>query len=130
MTPPHTRDVAWLEELRTAVLTHVGAFLAGRESAQDLDAWLLDTTWNVRLNFDPTTRALVGRVGRYLTEYAKGHRTDDELWHVLLGILAETPARPRVVKSASSQPPLRVSAKEALAPQPAAVRKLLQAGRA
>ena len=92
MTPRRTPDAASLEELRTRVLAHVGDFLAGKETAQELDAWLLDVTWNVQLQSDPTTRSLTGRLGRYLAEYAKGHRSDEELRHPLLGILAETPA--------------------------------------
>lgn len=91
MTPPHTPDAASLESLCRGVRDHLDAFLTGDETVRDLDAWLLDATWNVRLQSDPTARSLTGRVGLCLTEYAQGHRTDAELRQALLQIAAETP---------------------------------------
>lgn len=93
MTAPRTPDAASLASHRDGLFDHIGAFLAGAETARELDAWLLDATWNARLQSDPTTRSLAGRVGRYLTEYAKGHRTDAELRAALHDIVAEAPAR-------------------------------------
>lgn len=92
MTHPHTQDAASLEALRTAVLQHLGAFLAGKETAFELDEWLLNATWNVHLRSDPVPRDLTGRVGLYLTEYEKGHRTDEELRSLLLGIISKAKA--------------------------------------
>ena len=130
MTPRRTPDAASLEDLRSDVLVHVGAFLAGKDTAQELDAWLLDATWNVRLQSDPTTRSLTGLLGRYLAEYAKGHRSDEELWHLLLGILAETPALPRLAQRSAAHLAFDVHATETLAPNPAAVSTSLLAAHA
>src|SRR5579862_4510677 len=127
MTHARIPDAASLDALHADVLEHIRTFLDGRETARDLDAWLLDATWNMRLQSDPATRSLVGRVGRYLTEYAKGHRSDENLWHALLEILAETPRRLKFAGYVPMASPVQVSAMVAVAPGSLSARRTLLA---
>src|SRR5437762_3369881 len=97
MTPPRKQDGASLAALRSAVLEHISAFLAGKETAFGLDEWLTDATWNVHFDADPMMRQLAGKTALYLTEYAKGHRTDEELRDLLRDVLMSHQGRAKVV---------------------------------
>jgi len=77
-----------------AIRERLAAYLAGRTSVADFDAWFVPATWELRPEDDPEAHDLANEIFLRLAEYGQGHRTEPDL-KALLRPLVEAPVGAR-----------------------------------
>jgi hypothetical protein len=118
--------VEWLAMISEAqIREHVANYLAGKESLDSFEDWLVEHSWNMHLDSSESVQDLVNEVEIRLSEYSSGHLSDRALRRELYQILnnnsvvidLETTTRTRLRTSSfptthfplAGRPPLEVS---------------------
>ncbi len=80
--------VKWLAMISEAqIREHLASYLAGSESLDDFEDWLVATSWNMHRDSSEIAQHLVNEIELRLSEYSDGHLSDRALRRELSEIL-------------------------------------------